>query len=226
MESILFHGSDRIIEQPTRTGGKVHNDFGQGFYCTPDIQLAREWACSEHASAFVNHYCFEPGFDLKVCRLTGPEYHVLNWLAVLMNNRIFNTRHPVEVEIKNYIVKEFLPDLSSYDVVCGYRADDSYFDIAESFLSGQLTLQWLTKALKLGNLGEQVFVKSQRAFDALVFTSAEAVDKSEYYPRRQSRDQAARMAFKKMKGEGMSLDGVLAIDIVREKWKNDDARLR
>ena len=41
----LFHGSDHIVEHPTRTGGKIHNDFGQGFYCTTDLELAREWAC-------------------------------------------------------------------------------------------------------------------------------------------------------------------------------------
>ena len=38
MESILFHGSDKVVEYPTLQGGRIHNDFGQGFYCTPDIE--------------------------------------------------------------------------------------------------------------------------------------------------------------------------------------------
>lgn len=224
MGSILFHGSDKVVEYPTLQGGRIHNDFGQGFYCTPDINLAREWACSEHSSAFVNHYSFEPSIELRICNLLGPEYHVLNWLAILMNHRVFSTRHPLMKEIKAYILKEFLPDLSGFDIVRGYRADDSYFDIAESFLAGSLSLEWLQRALKLGNLGEQVFLQSQKAFDALVFTTAEPVERELYYLRRIQRDQNARKAFKQIKDSGA--DGVLAVDLLRNQWKNNDERLR
>ena len=226
MDSILFHGSDKIIETPTRNKGKMHNDYGQGFYCTPDLALAREWACSESPSAFVNHYSFEPSYNLKICYLSKPPYHPLNWLAVLMKNRVFSTKHLVSKEIKEYILREFLPDLSGFDIIRGYRADDSYFDIADAFLSGAITLQQLTKALRLGNLGEQVFLQSQAAFDALVFTSAEYVDKQVYYPLRVQRDRQARQAFRNMKGAGLGADGILAVDILRGKWRNDDARLR
>ena len=224
MESVLFHGSDKIVEHPTPGGGRVHNDFGQGFYCTPSLELAREWACREQPSAFVNHYSFEPSYRLKVCNLAGPDYHVLNWLAILMANRVFDTKHPLPAAIKAYILDEFLPDLSGFDVIRGYRADDSYFDMAESFLSGSLSLEWLQKALRLGHLGEQIFLQSQRAFDALVFTTAECVDKDLYGPLRMARDRKAREAFRKMKG--VSADGVMALDIYREKWRNDDVRLR
>lgn len=226
MESILFHGSNKIISNPTKAGGKVHNDFGQGFYCTPDIELAREWACSKEASAFVNHYSFEPSYTLKVCNLSGPDYHALNWIAVLMANRVFDTPYGVTHEIKEYILSEFLPDLSGVDIIRGYRADDSYFSIAKSFLQGSLTVKWLDRALRLGNLGEQVFLKSQRAFDALVFISSEPVDKSIYYPKRIKRDNDARRAFAQIEGAGMGVDGLFATDILRNKIKNDDIRLR
>ena len=42
MENILFHGSDKVVERPSKKGGRLHNDFGQGFYCTPSLDLARE----------------------------------------------------------------------------------------------------------------------------------------------------------------------------------------
>ncbi|MFR7670553.1 MAG: DUF3990 domain-containing protein [Collinsella sp.] len=29
----LWHGSQKIIETPQLGLGKVHNDYGQGFYC-------------------------------------------------------------------------------------------------------------------------------------------------------------------------------------------------
>ena len=226
MESVLFHGSNKIIEAPTRGGGRVHNDYGQGFYCTPDLALAREWACSESPSAFVNHYSFEPSFEPKLCNLGQPPYHALNWLAVLMKNRIFTTRHRLANEVKEYILGAFLPDLSGFDIIRGYRADDSYFDMAESFLTGAVTLRQLTESLRLGNLGEQIFLQSESAFEALVFTSAEYVEKQVYYPLRIQRDRQSRRAFQKMKGAGLGADGILAIDILREKWKNDDPRLR
>lgn len=226
MESVLFHGSSKIIERPVLSGGKVHNDFGQGFYCTPDIQLAREWACTKGQSSFVSHYSFIPQYFLKVCDLTGPGYNVLNWLAILMANRIFQTENELPLAIKNYIIEEFLPDLSQFDVIRGYRADDSYFRIAEGFISGSISLARLSEALRLGKLGEQVFLKSQKAFDALMFLSFEEVDRSIYGQRRRDRDTFARDEFRKLSRMDSEKDAVLAIDIYRQRWRNDDVRLR
>lgn len=226
MESVLFHGSWKVVECPTKEGGSPFNDYGQGFYCSPDIELAREWACSEKAGAFVNHYSFEPSYNLRECNLCGKDYHVLNWLAVLMRNRMFDTRHSVPAAVKGYILDEFLPDLSEYDIVRGYRADDSYFSIASAFIEGAIPLRQLERALRLGRLGEQVFVQSHKAFEALTFVSAEPVDRDLYLCRRISRDRKARVTFSKMKDEALREDDVVALDIVRGKWRNDDERLR
>ena len=226
MENILFHGSDKVVEWPSKKGGRLHNDFGQGFYCTPNLDLAREWACSEATSAFANHYSFEPGFELKVCDLSGPDYHVLNWLAVLLVNRVFQMEMDAPATIKDYIIKEFLPDLSCFDVIRGYRADDSYFQYAKFFLHGGMNIEQLNRALHLGNLGEQVFLQSEKAFDALVFLTAEDVDKSVYLPKRKARERRAREDFSRIKEGAKVFDGIFAIDLYRNKIKNDDARLR
>lgn len=223
LSNILFHGSDHIIEAPWPGGGKVHNDYGPGFYCTEDRELAREWACTDRPTAFVNHYAFEPTAPLKIAYLDGPDYHVLNWLALLLKNREFETKYPLAREAKEYILQEFLPRLDNVDIICGYRADDSYFAIASSFLDGGLSLEQLKLALRLGLLGQQVFLQSEKAFKALVFLSAEEVDKNRYYFRRQERDGKARTAFRQMEPVR---EGIFVIDILREKWKNDDARLR
>lgn len=50
----LWHGSQKIIETPQLGLGKVHNDYGQGFYCTESLDLAREWACSRDTDGFAN----------------------------------------------------------------------------------------------------------------------------------------------------------------------------
>ena len=38
----IYHGSDHIIKQPDIKKGKMYNDYGQGFYCTEDLELAKE----------------------------------------------------------------------------------------------------------------------------------------------------------------------------------------
>ena len=40
---ILYHGSKDIIEKPIYGQGKKYNDYGLGFYCTDNIELAKEW---------------------------------------------------------------------------------------------------------------------------------------------------------------------------------------
>lgn len=221
--NILFHGSDHIIEAPRPGGGKTHNDFGSGFYCTEDRELAREWSCSDAPSAFVNHYAFEPASPLKIANLEGPQFHVLNWLAILLKNREFRIKHPFPQQARDYILQEFLPQLDEYDIIYGYRADDSYFGIALDFLEGSLSLSQLNQALRLGHLGHQVFLQSARSFDALVFLTAEMVDKDTYLQRRQFRNERARESFRNME---FDKNGIFVLDILRNKWRNDDARLQ
>ena len=40
----IYHGSPNLIERPVFGEGKVHNDYGRGFYCTEHAELAKEWA--------------------------------------------------------------------------------------------------------------------------------------------------------------------------------------
>ena len=48
----------------------------------------------------------------------------------------------------------FLPDYKSYDIIKGYRADDSYFSYARDFISNTLSLEDLKQAMMLGKLQE------------------------------------------------------------------------
>ena len=152
---------------------------------------------------------------------------MLNWLALLLKNRRFEVREAAPLAIREYILSEFLPDLSGYDIIVGYRADDSYFSLASAFLKGSISLEELGEALRLGKLGEQYFLQSRRAFEALIFISFQRVDEGIYYSRRMKRDARAREAFRQMNAKDKDwTEGVFALDIVRGKWKNDDERLR
>ena len=86
MERILFHGSDHIIEKPKYNYGNKNNDYGLGFYCTTNLDLAKEWATRINNTGFVNKYSLRDD-RFNILDLTSDEYDVLNWVALLMNNR-------------------------------------------------------------------------------------------------------------------------------------------
>ena len=50
----IYHGSEKNIIKPIFGEGKNNNDFGLGFYCTKDINLAKEWAVSSLKDGFAN----------------------------------------------------------------------------------------------------------------------------------------------------------------------------
>ena len=85
---ILYHGSNERIETPVFGKGKKYNDYGQGFYCTEHMELAKEWSCNEGVDGFANKY--ELDIDgLKILNLSSHEYTILHWLALLLDNRRF-----------------------------------------------------------------------------------------------------------------------------------------
>lgn len=122
----IFHGSSKIIPKPQFGFGKTYNDYGQAFYCTEEPEMAKEWACTETEDGFVNQYRLH-GKCLRKMDLCGREYHILNWLAILLENRVFRMDSDSQEKAKQYILEQFLPDYKDYDVIRGYRADDSYF---------------------------------------------------------------------------------------------------
>ena len=50
----VFHGSSHIVERPIFGGGRTHNDYGPGFYCTEQLCMAQEWAVDIARDGFAN----------------------------------------------------------------------------------------------------------------------------------------------------------------------------
>ncbi|MBQ3558173.1 MAG: DUF3990 domain-containing protein [Agathobacter sp.] len=211
---ILYHGSENIIEAPFLGGGKKNNDYGQGFYCTRDIELAREWACTECISAYVNKYELDID-NLKVLDLSKEKFSTLNWLALLVNNRRIRVTTPVMKRAMEWLVKHFLIDIKEYDVIVGYRADDSYFSYARAFINNQISLGQLAYAMQLGELGIQYVLKSEKAFAALKYIGFETVDRTIYYAKRKKRDESAREAFMK-ELEKEEPEGIFIRELMKE----------
>lgn len=221
----LYHGSEYIIKNPDIKSGKKHNDYGQGFYCTEDIELAKEWACKNEKDGFINAYTLDLT-DLKVLNLNDEGHTILNWIAVLLQNRVFHLDSDVAKASRNYIMEHFAENIQAYDVIIGYRADDSYFSFAESFVSNTLPLRSLDKALRLGRLGEQVALVSEKAFQRIEFLEAIPVDSKLYYPKFISRDLNARTTYRnKIAHSEIFLDDIFVLDIMRREMENDDLRI-
>ena len=223
---ILYHGSPEIVEAPVYGKGSETNDYGRGFYCTETQELAKEWACPTIKGGFSNKYEFDLT-DLKVLHLNKEGYNILNWIAILLNNRKFPKRSPIARQASKYILEEFLPDISGYDVIWGYRADDSYFSYAKDFLNNTISVNQLSQAMKLGELGEQVVLMSSKAFEKIKFLEYEIVDGSIYNPRRMDRESRARNAYLDNHGAyfEISQGDLFVRDIISQKVKNDDPRL-
>jgi len=219
----IYHGSPSIVT-PVFGEGKTYNDYGQGFYCTESLELAKEWACSQDSDGYANQYILSLE-GLNILYLNGPQYNILNWLAILLENRKFSIAEGLPHEAKKYILETFLPEYKSYDIIRGYRADDSYFSYARDFISNTLSLEDLKQAMMLGKLGEQVVLKSERAFESITKGEIIPADRSEYFARYCERDRMARENYKKISSHALSPDEIYVIDLIRGGIKNGDSRL-
>ena len=222
----LYHGSTKIIDKPEFGKGNPRNDYGHGFYCTQNLELAKEWASSSRAGGFANAYKLDTS-GLAVLNLNDSESGLMEWLALLVNNRVFTVASPLAAEAKDYMSAHFLLEIEVYDAVRGFRADDSYFTFAMDFLSSTISLRQLRRAMALGELGEQLMVKSRKAFSLLKYTGSEPADGDIYYTKRLKRDREARAQYLQKERRGARKpDDIFMLDILREEMKRNDARLQ
>lgn len=218
----IYHGSSQIVEVPAFGLGRKNNDFGLGFYCTESNDLAKEWAVSSLSDGFSNRYTLDTEY-LNILNLNSPDYTILNWIAVLVEHRLFSIKTPVARRAKQYLIERFGINVNAYDLITGYRADDSYFDFAEAFLNNAITVEQLARAMRLGKLGEQIVLKSQFAFSKIKYEGFEPAQKEQFYVLRKARDDEANQTYLDILEE--ESDGLYIQDILRGGICNDDPRI-
>lgn len=225
-EIIIYHGSENIIEIPEYGKGKSYNDYGLGFYCTEYIELAKEWACSELHGGYANRYLLDMT-DLKVLDLNSKEYCILHWISILLENRKFTLDNDFGIAAKEYILKNFKVSIEGYDIIKGYRADDSYFSFANDFLKNSISVRRLSQVMKLGNLGNQIVLISKKAFSQIKYLGYEDAQNTIYFPLKKKRDELARLSYlSNKKGDTFNIDDIYMIDIMRGDIKPNDPRLQ
>ena len=187
----LYHGSENIIKSPVFGYGNEHNDYGLGFYCCTNKALAQEWGARKSGKGFANIYTLRDD-NLKILDLTKePHNNVFTWIALLMRNRTIAAELKNEYPRELHYLEQYLVDVSKYDVVIGYRADDAYFRFPESFVKSEITLNSIETIYKAGNLGKQYVLISEHAFSLIKYVDSLEVGTGsyeKYYQRKDGRD--------------------------------------
>jgi len=180
-ELMIYHGSENIIEVPEYGKGKPYNDYGLGFYCTEYIDLAKEWACDNTHGGYANKYTLDMT-GLKVLDLNSSEYSIIHWISILSQNRRFTIDNEFASSARDYILTNFPVKTDGYDIIKGYRADDSYFSYARDFLQNGISVRRLAQVMKLGNLGNQIVLISPKAFSQIKFVGYEEAPQEVHFP--------------------------------------------
>lgn len=169
----VYHGSKITLNKPVVAGSKNDNDYGPAFYLTQDLDSAHEWACRNNTIGIVNEYELNTR-GLKILDLTNKEkYSVLNWLSILLHFRTLDSSFVNSFKARlNYLEKNYYIDVSEYDLVIGYRADDAYFRFPLDFVRGNLTLEQLSYSFNLGKLVVQYAIITQKGIDNLTFITS------------------------------------------------------
>ena len=221
----LYHGSEKIIKKPVYGAGKRYNDYGRGFYCTQELDLAKEWAVSEERDGYANEYHMNME-GLEVLDLTQDDFCILHWLAILLQNRVLDIQSDFGEEARRYLIENFDVKYQKYDVIIGYRADDSYFSFAQDFLNNAISLRKLSSAMYLGKLGRQTVLKSEQAFAQITFQQALLAENKKWMPQKMARDSRARQEYFSSRKEPRKQGDIYMLQILDEEIKADDPRIR
>ena len=195
---ILFHGTPDKIVVPTYGKGEEKHDYGQGFYLTESIDLAKEWAVCRpnEENGWVHKYQLDTD-GLKI--LDFQDKGVLAWLAELMKHRDAADSKRYRMLAKKFIEK-YGVDTKEYDVIRGWRANASYFYIAKEFVRDNIDMDILEELLSLGGLGIQYCIKSELAYSKLheLEDDLMAVQYAEFNEKYNQRDITARQKMREL----------------------------
>ncbi len=134
----LYHGSNCRIEVIDLSRGKIAKDFGKGFYLSPDLENAKDWAekvtsREENGTPTITEFEFDEhgleDIDIKIKVFDG---YNLEWIDFILLNR---------QNKKN-------ESLHDYDIVIGPIADDSVGTQLFQFDRGYIDKKTLIKRLK------------------------------------------------------------------------------
>ena len=221
MDKTIYHGGERIVRNPAFGTGRQYNDFGLGFYCSEYPQYAAEWAVGPGRNGFVSAYSIDSD-GLRIINLCSSQYNPLHWLGLLFNYREFDLSSDTAYRAREYINKHFSIDNQASDCIVGYRADNRCFMFAQDFLDARLSYMSFRSALQGDDSNRQFVLKSNRAFDRIIFTGYEPALRDTFFPVRRSRELKYMKSLKPSAGG----NDFFITDLIEGEIKPYDTRLR
>ena len=177
----FYYGADQLVIKPEFNKGNPSNDYGLGFYLTENKEIARLWASKNPDGGYLIEYDVDVS-KLKILRLaTIEDNDVLTWLSILISHRFSKEEREANIENIRWLETNYPFDIGDYDVIIGYRADDSYFDYSRDFVKNELSLEILKDAMREGNLGTQFVLISKKSFKHIKYIKSEKIEHSDKY---------------------------------------------
>ena len=210
---LLYHGNPNSDFRPYFGGGMSYHDYGKGLYCTEDSESAKEWACQhvDISTSYVYVYeldiaGLEPMLDLN-------EYAPVYWLSALSQYRFDAKESLARRERRESFIQLYYVDCEHFETIKGWRADDRYFAYLSAFLGMDISYEAVVQAMKLGDLGQQVVIKGESAYNRCKKLDKLTVSGSEYthyQTQYVEKDKLARDALRQVRDiPGQMLDKIL-----------------
>ena len=79
--------------------------------------------------------------------------------------------------------------------------------------------------MHFGKLGEQVVLKSRKAFSAIQYLGNEPAEAEVFYMKKIMREREARREYRRKRRESADVNELFILDIMREGMENGDTRL-
>lgn len=178
--TIFYHGSYKIVDEPDLSQRKKGKDFGQGLYLTTS---------KTQAVKFVKSAIKKAVLDGLIPKNTKVGYVSQYKVKTVEGLKIFEFKN-VDMEWLHCVVghrkKESLPGIitkyRNYDVICGKIANDDTNLVITAYIEGLYGEIGSGKAdemaisfLEPDNLKDQVCYRTQKALDSLEFVESESV---------------------------------------------------
>lgn len=144
--TLLYHGSNKIVTNPKILVSGFYKDFGYGFYCTKMEKQAKRWAMNKKGKHIVNIYQYTTSNNLNAKLF---ESMTEEWLDFIVSCRNGGTHQ--------------------YDIVEGPMADDTIWDYIEDFLAGAITRTAFWELVKFKYPTHQILFCTDKALKYLKF---------------------------------------------------------
>lgn len=148
-DTLLYHGSNQVVEHPDIRIRGYEKDFGYGFYCTLFEKQARKWALTRHGKHVVNIFAYQ---NDETCKTKRFATMTEEWLDFILACRQ-GVSH-------------------DYDIVEGPMADDTIWNFIEDYVSGVISREQFWVLAKFKHPTHQIVFCSQKALHCITWKTS------------------------------------------------------